>query len=140
MGKIQFGDHVKSIFSIFLLAFYQNYHKTFFRGLFSSKEKMKKVLPTKPLSKLIFLQFRKACFVSRISPNTISRPILPKYKEEISNFCPKSWTAPLEKSNLVTIKNRYFYTTARLVSYSKLPQTLFLGHFCPKTRKKKILI
>ena len=99
---------------------------------------MKKFLPTDLYPNRYFYSLEK--LVSYPSPNTISRPILPKYKEEISNFCPKSWTAPLEKSNLVTIKNQYFYTTERLVSHSKLPQTLFLGHFCPKTRKEEILI
>ena len=101
---------------------------------------MKKVLPTNLYPNRYFYSLEKLVSYPEYHQTLFLGQFCKKYKEEISNFCPKSWTAPLEKSNLVTIKNRYFYTTERLVSYSKLSQTLFLGHFCPKTRKEEILI
>ena len=140
MGKIQFGDHVKSIFSIFLFAFYQNYHKTFFRGLFSWKEKMKKFLPTNlypnryfySLEKLVsYPEYHHTLFLGQFCQNT---------KKKFQIFV-QNHGQPLWKNQIWWLsKNWYFYTTERLVSYSKLPQTLFLGHFCPKKCKEEILI
>ena len=48
--------------------------------------------------KSMFILSRKACLLTRTSPNTFSRSILHKKNvKKISNFWPKPWTKPLEK-------------------------------------------
>ena len=149
LGKIQFGDYLKSIF-------------------LQPAQKILTKIPFDDYLKSTSLQSAKACFNQTYHQTFFLRQKKEikkrRNKNKIQIFAPNLGLTPWEKSSLVTIKNqyfqtffrglfsskekmkkflatnlypnRYFYSLEKLVSYPEYHQTLLLGQFCQNTKKK----
>ena len=97
------------------------------------------------LFKSMFILSRKACLLTRTSPNTFSGSILHKTKRskhfkvstKTMDHGPKPWTL-CKNANFVGFWNRCFSCSERLVCYLKRQQTLFLDLFLIYTKHEKI--
>ena len=79
------------------------------------------------LSNSMFILSKKACSLTRTSPNSFSRCILDKKKrlKKFQIFDQNHWTTRLEKCQFLGFSNRCFHCPERFISYVKGRRSIF---------------